>query len=239
MAKFFGKRVFGKKNPVTLDELKQMDWNAPDKDGVTRVFSRELWDDPKIGDLLRSVGMTPDDPRNVRQTMDDYRARFDRSKTALDRRIEAVSADYRARYGHCRLGQMLIIDGPIWDGPHGSFLFGQLGLCAYDDWNVMLLGLDEATIRRCPVLPHVGADPSLAHAVEKKVSELHARYDHGLELFGLTATGRTGGISRETWDDLIQAIKDDLMAFVANARRVFGADLEKFADDIRSGKVKL
>lgn len=239
MANFFGKRVFGKKKPVTFDQLKEMDWNKPDQDGVTRVFSRELWDDPKVGELLRSVGMAPDDPRNVRQTMDDYRARFDRSKAALDRRIEDVSADYCARYGHCRLGYMLIIDGPVWDGPHGSFLFGQLGLCAYDEWNVILSGLDEATIRCCPVLPHIGSEPSLAHAVNKKVGELHARYDHGLELFGLTATGQSGGISREAWDELKQAIADDLMAFVANARRVFSADLEEFADAIRAGKVKL
>lgn len=234
-----GRALFGKKKPVSYQELKQMDWNTPDRDGVTRVFSRELWDDPTVGKLLREVGMSPDDPRNVRKTMDDYRADFARAKQRLDATVAAAAAELRRRYGHGELGPFLLIDGPIWDGPHGAFLFGQLALCPYDEWNVMLLGADVETVKRCPVLPHVGRDHALLIAMEKKVAELHARYEHGLELFGLTATGQAGGISREQWDEVTRAIKTDLMAYVANARRVMTEGLEAFAADVRSGKVRV
>ena len=41
---------------------------TPDADGVTRVFSKELWDDPKIGKFLQDVGFAPDDARNILPT---------------------------------------------------------------------------------------------------------------------------------------------------------------------------
>lgn len=239
MAFLGGRGTFGRKKPVSYQELKRMDWNTPDADGVTRVFSRELWDDPTVGKLLRDVGMSPDDPGNIRKTMDDYRAEFALAKARLDAEVEAASADLRRRHGHAQLGPFLLIDGPIWDGRHGAFLFGQLALCPYDEWNVMLLGTDLETIKRCPVLPHVGRDQALLTAMEKKVGELHARYEHGLELFGLTATGQAGGIDRAQWDEVTVAIKADLMAYVANARRVMTERLVEFAADVRSGKIRI
>jgi hypothetical protein len=61
--------MFGKRKP-------QSDGNAgsrsmplpphpgPDDDGVARVIPKELWDGP-TGALLRTAGMTPDDPGNL------------------------------------------------------------------------------------------------------------------------------------------------------------------------------
>ena len=53
---------------------------TPDADGVTRVFPSELWDDPKIGTILREAGFAPDDARNILPTAEDYIALFDAAK---------------------------------------------------------------------------------------------------------------------------------------------------------------
>ena len=236
----FGKAaVFGKRRDTSLRDLKNMDWNRPDSDGKLRTFSRELWDDPKVGALLRSVGLEPDDPRNIRKTMEDRRVDLARAKERLDRRVADFNADFTRLYGHCAVAPFLMIDAPIWEGPHGGFLSGQLDLCPYDDWNVLLLGTDEKTIRDCPVLPHVGREPNLLAAMQEVIKNLHARYDFGLEHFGLTATGQQGGITRDQWESLQKEIMDVLMTQVDHARRVFSANLEKFAADIRSGKVRV
>jgi hypothetical protein len=50
----FGRRTFGKQQHSFAD-LKKMMRPTPDADGVTRVFSKELWDDPKIGSFLRAA----------------------------------------------------------------------------------------------------------------------------------------------------------------------------------------
>ncbi len=239
MAHMAPRPMFGKKQPVSYEELKKLDWNAPDRDGVVRTLSLELWDDPETGNFLTRMGYMPNDPRNIRKTMDDYRADFDRAKALLDLRVREFNAEHQERYGHCQVVPFLLIDGPVWDGKHGAFLFAQLELCPYDAWNVMLLAKDEETVKRCPVLPHVGPERNLNAAMEKKIATSHARYEHGLELFGLTATGQDGGISREMWEEIEREIRDDLLAFVANARRVFTEALERFAADLRSGKIRI
>ncbi|RWC97196.1 MAG: hypothetical protein EOS32_05005 [Mesorhizobium sp.] len=71
----FGRRTFGKQKHSFAD-LKKMMRPTPDSDGVTRVFSKELWNDPKIGSMLRELGFAPDDQRNIMRTADDYIALF-------------------------------------------------------------------------------------------------------------------------------------------------------------------
>ena len=56
--------IFGRRKPQSFTELKETMRPTPDADGVTRVFPKELWDDPKIGQFLREVGFAPDDARS-------------------------------------------------------------------------------------------------------------------------------------------------------------------------------
>lgn len=240
MGQFLERPLFGKRKPVGLEELRSMARESPpDSDGVHRVFSRAIWDDPKAGAFLREIGVHPDDPRNIRKTKDDHRVYLDNAKSRLDSRVSKMNAEYRARYGYCEVAPFLLIDGPLWQGKSGAFLFGQLELCPYDEWNVMLLGLDEETLRRCPVLPHIGSDPKLTKAMEEKIAALQTRYDFGLEHFGLTATGQAGGITREMMADIENQVRTDLMAFVANAKHVLTSGLERFAADLLAGKIRL
>jgi hypothetical protein len=235
----FREILFGKKKMPNFQQVRNLDWNAPDADGVVRTFSKELWDDPEIGALLISAGINPNDPRNIQKTMDDYRAEFGVAKARLDNLVSSTNAENAQLYGHCVVASFLIIDGPIWDGEHGAFLFGQLGLCAYHDWNVMLLATDIETVLRCPFLPHVGSNPALFTAAIDKVATLHRLYDEGLASFGLTAIGQRGGIGRVDWDLMQDRIRDELMSFANNARKVVTKELEHFKAEILAGKIKI
>ena len=210
-----GRKLFGRRGQqLSFSEVKETLRPAPDADGVTRVFPKELWNDPKIGGFLRELGFDPDAPTNVVPTIDDYRAKFARAKSALDQRVADFNRASEARFGHCRAAPFLIVDGPIWDGPHGSFLFGQLELVAYDEWNILMLALDQETVRRCRLAPYPGPVPALNTKVNETIVRLKAQHEHALEAFGLTATGREGGISREQYEAVRQEIIRDLKEYV-------------------------
>src|SRR4029077_5274284 len=127
----------GKQKPSVSDFMKMQ--APPDADGVRRVLSQELWDDPKIGAMLRECGFEPDDPRNILRTADDYRALFQAAQKRLEERVEAFNREKAARHGYCRAAPFLIIDRPIWDGEHGAFLYASLKLLPYDEWNILML----------------------------------------------------------------------------------------------------
>ena len=118
---------------------------TPDADGVTRVFPSELWDDPKTGKLLREVGFAPDDFSNILPTTEDYVALFAEARERLDERTEAFNREMTERHGYCRALPFLVIDHTIWDGEHGAFLYAQLKLIGFDDWNVLMLAADVRT----------------------------------------------------------------------------------------------
>ena len=51
--------IFGRRQPQSFTELKETMRPTPDADGVTRVFPRELWDDPKTGNFLQRSWLCP------------------------------------------------------------------------------------------------------------------------------------------------------------------------------------
>ena len=55
----FGRRNLGSAAPAETKRIP----HPTDADGVARVFPKELWDNPQIGDALRKAGYTPDMPR--------------------------------------------------------------------------------------------------------------------------------------------------------------------------------
>ena len=141
----FGRKVtFGKKK-ATFQEVKQAMQPTPDDDGVTRVFPKELWDDPKIGGFLKEMGFEADDAKNVLPTAQDYQAKFAEAQDRLKASMDAFNADMTQRHGYCQARPFLVIDSTIWDGPDGAFLYAQLDLMGYDDWNVIMLAGDPQT----------------------------------------------------------------------------------------------
>ncbi|KRR08943.1 hypothetical protein CQ12_08225 [Bradyrhizobium jicamae] len=206
----FGRRTTFGTNQQSFAEFKETMRPTPDADGVTRVFPKELWDDPKIGNFLREVGFAPDDARNILPTAQDYIALFAAAKKRLDERTEAFNRDMTARHGYCRAVPFLVIDHTIWDSEHGAFLYAQMNLVGYDDWNVLMLAADVRTKEVCELAGHPGTVPAITEVMTRRVIEWKQRHDAALEAFGITATGGRG-ITREQYEAEQDALRREIV----------------------------
>lgn len=221
----FGRKVtFGKKQ-LDMQQLGRM-LREPDSDGVARVFSKELWDDPKIGALLRECGMNPDDERNRLPTAEDYIAMFAAAKERLKLRAEAYNRAMTERFGYCNATPFLVLGRPIWDGVHGAFLYAQMDLIGYDDWNIMMLAADERTRQLCGLPGNPVELPAITEAMTRRVVSWKQRYEFVLESFGITATGGDG-ISREQYDAAKDEIRAEIVAYVESVKPAIEAELRR------------
>jgi hypothetical protein len=209
----FGRKLsFGKKQH-SLTEVQSM-MVQPDSDGVRRIFSNELWDDPEIGDFLRKMGRNPDDEDNLQKTPEYWIALFESSKQSLMERL----ADFNRRgvesHGHYVARPFLLIGQQIYDGENGAFLYGQLNLIAYEEWNVLFLAGDVATKRTSGLPGHPGRLEAIEQVAQKKVVEWRKRHDFALETWGITATGGKG-ISREDYLREANIIRGEILDWAA------------------------
>jgi hypothetical protein len=217
--------VFGRrKKQQSFAELKEIMRPTPDADGVARVFSRQLWDNPRIGDVLRKFGYAPDDARNILPTAEDYIALFAAAKKRLHERVEAFNRDMTERHGYCRAAPFLIIDHTIWDGEHGAFLYAQMNLIGFDDWNVLMLAADARTRDACGLACHPGTDPACTRLMTQRVIEWKQRYERALAAFGVTATGGQGS-TREQFRAEEDALRSEIVGFVGRMKAVVRSEL--------------
>lgn len=220
----FGRKVtFGRKQH-TLQDLQEMA-SHPDSDGVRRVFSKELWDDPKVGSVLREIGMEPDDRRNLCRSGEEWIALFARAKAELLDRLASYNREQSARYGHFEARPFLLIGAEIYDGEHGAFLYGQLDLIAYHDWNVMFLAGDPQSKAVSGLPGHPGRMPVIEDIVAKRVVDWRQRHDFALETWGITATGGSNGISRDDYLQVKAQIRAEVLAWTAQLKTIITEDL--------------
>jgi hypothetical protein len=212
----FGRRVTIGKRQETLDEIREAIRPTPDADGVTRVLPKDLWDDPKIGSMLRECGFAPDDVRNIRRTEKDYRALFAASKQRLDERAETFNREMAARHGYCRAAPFLVIDHTIYDGEHGAFLYAHMDLIGFDDWNVLMLAADARTMELCDMAGHPGSVPAITQGLTERVIEWRTRQEASLEAYGITVMGGQGrqGITQEQYEAEKDALRREIIDYV-------------------------
>ena len=89
-----------------------------------------------------------------------------------------------ARHDYCRAAPFLVIDHTIWDGEHGAFLYAQMKLIGYDDWNVLMLAADVRTKEACGLAGHPGTEPVVSQVMTKRVIDWKQRYELALQAFG-------------------------------------------------------
>lgn len=215
--------TFGKKN-LTFEEVKSLA-REPDEDGVTRVFPKELWDDPQIGQLLRDVGLDPDDEKNRVRTAEDWIAIFKRAEHDLVQRTVAYSREMEEQHGYCRAMPLLVIGKSIYNGDHGAFLYGQMDLIGFDDWNIVYCAMDERTRNVCGLPRHPGEVPAITEAMEKRVSVWKKQHDMILSAYGMTATGGSNGITREHYEEALTEIREEILSTVADLKPVILEEL--------------
>ena len=179
--------VFGKKQAALSDPREPLR-PAPGAGGAAPAFHKRQWEDPRIGPMLRDAGFAPDDAASIVPTADNRLAVFAAANQRLQERTESFNRDMTARHGHCRALPFLVIDHKIWDGPHGAFLYAQLDLIGYDEWNVIMLAEDPQTTETCGLAGHPGFLPAVTQLMTEHVVGWEARHNALLKTFGDTAS---------------------------------------------------
>lgn len=156
-----------------------------------KIFPDELWEG-ETGNLLRAIGMKPDDESNLVPTQESIDARIARDKAAHDAKWAELNRDVAARTSGGSVQPFFLIPEPCWNGELGDFLVVTLKLSPYLDWNVAFLPADECTgsMMNLPVHPNRD-DPEV---VEYAMGFVSAARDHYKKCH--EEVGRTGEFGR-------------------------------------------
>jgi hypothetical protein len=187
------------------------------------IVPPEMWDDPKNAEFFARIGAKPDDPDNLRVTHDDVRRMIDEGRKAVDERIRQMKAKARAE-GHedIRLSMFWLIQENCWNGEVGDFLIYQLRLNPYDEWNTVILPVDErsAAILDRPIHPG-GVIPHFAEAGANIILKLRDKLRAACE-----EAQRTHEFGR------VADAQDDTVAAVKRLAQVFAEELVKAYQDM-------
>jgi len=134
----FGKRKAPSQNsqPIPLPSI--------DSDGKRRVFSEAVFAG-KHGDMLRSLGFSPNDEANIIPDAAEFDRRIKQSLARQDARRTEIEAELLRTHGHNAIRPFFILAEPVYNSQLGQWLIGVMKLLPYDDWNVVYLPMDRET----------------------------------------------------------------------------------------------
>lgn len=166
--KTFGKRVVAASTSAMAPNYVP---SGPDSDGVTRLIPKAIWDGPN-GEMLRQLGLSPDDPTNLALTPQRARAMED----AATARMNAVVAKVNAHMPGVSVAPWAIIPWSVWEGLNAEFLI-KTDFCPSSPWNNMLLPADaeSAAVLGLPEHPRA-TQPGLAENLMRMVDALRIEY---------------------------------------------------------------
>ncbi len=157
--------LFGRRKPEEGSELPKY------------LIPPEVWDDPKIGGVLKMLGKKPDDPDNLTITPADVERMVAEGKVRIARMTREINDKLAAGGARgARVQPFWLIQDNCWGGEVGLFLIYVLRLNPYDDWNVVYLPEDEAGSAILDLPMHPGAAiPALSDYGEQHILQLKSR----------------------------------------------------------------
>jgi hypothetical protein len=145
-----------------------------------KVFPDEVWQG-KTGDMLRMLGMSPDDPSNLVPDANSVNARLDRDREKFEARLAEMNRSVAARVPGGLMRGFSLLPDPCWNGEMAHLLMMRLELFPYDDWNMIFLPADAATAAALdmPIHPN-GNVPAFVANAEKflRDADAHLRAAH-------------------------------------------------------------
>jgi hypothetical protein len=187
--------IYGRRKPEEPAELPKY------------LIPPELWDDPKIGEMLKMLGKKPDDPENLTLTPEHVERMIASGKARILQKTRAINDEIAAKGArNARVKPFWLIQENCWVGDLGHFLIFVLRLNPYDDWNVVYLPENEtgSAILDLPVHPG-GAIPVFADYGEKNLRTLQARLMEALaEAEASFAFGDYADAQQQTIDNVKQ-----------------------------------
>jgi hypothetical protein len=180
-----------------------------------KIIPDELWEG-QTGDLLRAIGMKPDDESNLVPTKESIDARIARDKAAHDARWAELNRDVAARTSGGSVQPFFLIPEPCWNGELGDFLVVTLKLSPYQDWNVAFLPADECTASMMELPMHPNRDdPDVVEYAMGFVTAARDRYKACYE-----EVERTREFSR--FNDQIEDITDKVRGLAVKILAQYG-----------------
>lgn len=188
-----------------------------DPHGRRKVFPDEIWNGPH-GDLLRTLGMNPDDESNLAPNASSINAAIDRSKAAHDVAFAQAVKRVRSTMPSAEIRPFSLIPDVVWNSPAGVFLMTTLELYPYDAWNIMYLAADERTAMVLDLAPHPGKDvPAFVQASQTFMETAQAHVD---KVRARIAQTENWAAFAELKDDMRDRVKAMAMLF---SRRIADA----------------
>jgi hypothetical protein len=165
----FGKRKVPSAPPPPAAPAAQQ---APQQQEMRqRVLPAELWDG-EMGDLLRKVGMSPDDESNLVPTGASIDARVARDRAKHEAKLADINRDVQRQIPGGRMLPFFLIPEPCWNGEMSTFFMARLRFFPYDDWNVVFMPADERTAKAMNAKMHPGYEiPGAVQLVQSFVRE--------------------------------------------------------------------
>jgi hypothetical protein len=115
-----------------------------DSDGKRRVFGEAVFAG-KHGDMLRFLGLSPNDEANVIPDDAEFDRRIKQSLARQDVRRTEIEAGLLRTHGHNAIRPFFILAEPVFNSQLGQWLIRLMKLLPYDDWNIVYLPLDRET----------------------------------------------------------------------------------------------
>jgi hypothetical protein len=134
----FGKRKAASQNSQSIPQP------SIDSDGKRRVFGEAVFAG-KHGDMLRFLGLSPNDEANVIPDDAEFDRRIKQSLARQDVRRTEIEAGLLRTHGHNAIRPFFILAEPVFNSQLGQWLIRLMKLLPYDDWNIVYLPLDRET----------------------------------------------------------------------------------------------
>jgi hypothetical protein len=164
---WFGKR--GQESPQDLppQKITTSNWGpsaAPgmmpaDSDGISRIFSKELFTGER-GEVLRSLGFSPDAPGNIAQTADTFATMEARARDQLEAFVEKADG---ALGNGMSVRPLLLVPETVWQTEYRNFLCATCRFYPADPTNVFFLAGTLQTARALGLPLRANISPQEAH----------------------------------------------------------------------------
>ena len=150
MVGWFGKRGQASSQALPPQKITKSNWGASaapamtpaDSDGVSRVFSKELFEG-EVGAFLRSAGFSPDMPGNILPTAETFATLEARYRNELDAFVE--SANRVIQKNGVSVKPILLIPETVWQGEYRNFLCATCRFYPADATNVFFAAATPQT----------------------------------------------------------------------------------------------
>lgn len=177
---------FGKKPSSTHQTPPPTPPTREDPHGRRKVIPDATWEGPQ-GELLRKLGLTPDDESNLVPNEASIAARLEVGRVRHEERNILAQRNVEARLNGAKVRPFFLIPDPCWNGATGVFLMTSLDLYPYDDWNIIYLAGDERTALVLDIAMHPNGNvPVFVEAAAKFMLRAQEQMDKAHEAASIT-----------------------------------------------------